>query len=52
METRNGGNDGALPLLTAQEMLERCIVPVKAEFLIRKVGLASCLEERLVGMVT
>lgn len=31
------GEDGLLPLLSTEEMLARNIVPVKAEYLIRKV---------------
>ncbi|EFJ47002.1 hypothetical protein VOLCADRAFT_105302 [Volvox carteri f. nagariensis] len=37
MEVKSEEAIGSAPLLTAQQMIERCIVPVKAEFLIRKV---------------
>ncbi|GLI70988.1 hypothetical protein VaNZ11_016095 [Volvox africanus] len=36
MEIKIEAANGDLPLPTAQQMLDRCIVPVKAEFLIRK----------------
>ncbi|GIL80688.1 hypothetical protein Vretimale_9270 [Volvox reticuliferus] len=36
METKSEAVNGDWPVPTAQQMLERCIVPVKAEFLVRK----------------